>query len=139
MAEAKAVQRAANIGAMNAHIAPRQLNAQFIQRQIAVRRRAFTQPFAMPFQLTGSAMALPFRRKRARLAFQNHHVVYKSRRYPKMRRRKPMAVTFLNKSDNALTQLNRMWLAQKTLLVKNKGNQSSLQNEIMNLIKGDTL
>jgi hypothetical protein len=88
-----------------------QLRHQRVQRQIALLRQAHPNPVRNRGQLAATRVALTLRRKPACLAPQLDHVVHKTGRDPEMTRRRPMAVPFIDKSNDPLTQLNRMWLA----------------------------
>jgi hypothetical protein len=87
-----------------------QLRHQRVQRQIALLRQARPHPVRNCGQLAATRVALTLRRKPACLAPQLDHVVHKPGRDPEMTRRLPMAVAFIDKRNDPLTQLNRMWL-----------------------------
>ena len=54
-----------------------------------------------------AAVALRFGPKRPGRLLQQDHIVHELDRNPELRRCSPVAVTFLNKLDDALTKLHR--------------------------------
>jgi len=87
-----------------------QFRHQRVQRQIALLRQARPHPVRNLVQLAATRVALTLWRKPACLAPQLNHVVHKPGRDPEMTRCLPVALAFVDKSNNTLTQLNRMWL-----------------------------
>ena len=91
-----------------------QLDHQFIQRQIALLLNPAFDPtrhareFAMP-----AAITLRLGLQRAGRPLQKHNVIDKLDRNPELRRWSPVAVTFLNKINDALAKLNRKWFAHQ--------------------------
>ena len=108
MAEPQAAQQTADIRAMDRNAPIAKLHAKLIQRQIAILLKPLAHPSTMRVQLAAANMSLPPRRQRTGLAFQLHHVVNEARRHPEMPRGSAVAVAFLDKRNNATTQLNRM-------------------------------
>ena len=114
MTEAKPVQKAAHIRAVDRHAAPFQRHAQFVQRQFAILRQPLANELGMRGELACSRpMPLPPGRKRTRLRLQLHQIVHEPRRNTKMTCCLAVAVTFLNKPNNTHTQLDRMRLAHR--------------------------
>ncbi len=93
---------------------PRQFQAQLIQGQIAPLPQTGAHPGRQAVQLAGpSQIALPLGQKRAGLPAQLDHVIDEFRRNPEMPGRLPVTMTFVNKRDNTVSQLNRMWLTHQ--------------------------
>jgi len=114
MTEAKPVEKAAHIRAVDGYAAAFQLHAQLVQRQFAVLLQPLANEICMRGELARPRpMPLPPGRERARFGLQLHQIVHEPRRNAKMARRLPVAVTFLNKRYNAHTQLDRMRLAHR--------------------------
>jgi len=96
-----------------------------------------TRPSIKARNLVGlAAMTLRFGSKRTRLILQLNHVVDEADRSSKMRSSGAMRVTFFDKRDNALAQLNWMWFAHvirpfgnTESQVRPNGNPESGQNE----------
>lgn len=81
-----------------------QFQPQLVQRQIAPFAQPPTDPRFQAPQLAGPPqIALPFGRKRTRLATKLDHVINEFRRNPEMPRRLPVAMTLIDKSNNAGT------------------------------------
>ncbi len=79
-----------------------QFQPQRVQRQIAPFAQPPTDPRLQAPQLAGPPqIALAFRRKRARRAAKLDHVVDEFRRNPEMTRRLPVAMTLIDKPNNA--------------------------------------
>jgi hypothetical protein len=107
--EAKPAKQTAHIRTVDRHAAPFQFQTEFIKRQIAVLLHALALKVGMPSKLAASGpMTLPARRERPRLRLQIHQIVHKTRRYPEMPGRRPVAVIFLHKRNNPASQLHRM-------------------------------
>ena len=95
---------------LNAMYAP-QVHHPVIQRQVALLPDPALDPTRHPRQLAvPAAIALGLGIKRSGRALEQHHIVDKFDRNPRPRRRRPVRVTFLNKSNDALTTFNRKWL-----------------------------
>lgn len=111
MAEPEAMQPMADRGAVHLDtVNPLKLQTQLVQGQIAPRRQACADPGAQTSQLAvPTQIALRFRRKRTRFTAQFDHVIDEFRRNPEMTRRFPVAVPFVDKANNTLSQLYRMW------------------------------
>ena len=91
-----------------------QLDHQFIQRQIALLLDPAFDPTRHARQLAvPTAVALGFGLKRSGPALQENHVVDKLDRNPELRRCSPVAMTFLNKINDALAKLHRKWFAHQ--------------------------
>ena len=85
-----------------------QFDHELIQRQVALLRDPAFNPTRHARQLAvPTAVALGLGRKRSGHALQQHHVVHKLDRNPKLRRRSPMRMTFLIKINDALAKLHR--------------------------------
>lgn len=115
MAEPEAMKPTADRAAMHRdRVIRRQFHAQFVERQIPLIGQPPADPRAQATQLAGAPrMTLRLRLKSARLASQLDHVVDEFRRNPVMTRRRAMAATLVDKSDNPFAQLYRMWFAHK--------------------------
>lgn len=111
MTEPEPMQQAANRRAIDRDPAPKQLNAQFIQRHIAILGQPRTDPVRVTRKLAAAQMSLPSRLQRAGGPLQDHHVVHKSRRNSEMSGGFPVTIAFLDKRNNTRTQFNRMRLA----------------------------
>jgi len=113
MTEPEAVQPAADRRAVHADlVVDLQLQAQLVQRQIALRRQPRAHPILEPAQLAGAAeVALSLRRQAAGRAAQLDHVVDELRRHSEATRRLAMRMALVDKGDDTLAQLNGMWLA----------------------------
>ncbi len=93
---------------------PVQFLTQLIQRQIAALGQARPRPAAKLPQLAHMPrMALPLRLKRARLATQLDHVIHEFRRNPEVTRRFSVPMPIIDKGNNTLSQLYRMWLSHR--------------------------
>src|SRR4029453_14628579 len=108
MAQPEPMKKATDIGAMHDDAASGEFHAQFVQRQLAIRRHSLAHPIAMPIQLAATQMTLSSRRKRTSLTLQDHQIVYETRRHPEMPRSLPMAMAFLDKRNDTTTQGDRM-------------------------------
>ncbi len=139
MAEAKPVQQPANRRTVHDHIPFGQFQAQFVQRQIAVLLNPLPDPRAMITQFPDAPIALALRRQRSGLALHDNHIVHEPRRNPEMRRRRTVCVTIFHKSNNTLTQLNRMRSAHRRSPSIRKENQISDDLGILNHINRDAL
>ena len=114
MTEAKPVQKAAHIRAVDGHAAPFQFHTELVQRQFAILRQPLANEVGMRGKLACSRpMPLPSGRERTRLGLQFHQIVHEPRRNTKMTCCLAVAVTFLNKPNNTHTQLDRMRLAHR--------------------------
>jgi hypothetical protein len=100
MAQAKPVKKAAHTGAVRDDAASGKFDAQLIQRQVAILRKALTYPDAMGIQLAASPAALSPGGKRSGLALQDHQIVHKTRRNPEMSRSLAMAAALFNKRND---------------------------------------
>lgn len=79
-----------------------QLQAELIQRQITLLGQTHADPRVQAVQLADPPqIALTLGRKRPRLQTQLDHVIHKSRRNPEMSRRLAVAMTLIDKGDNA--------------------------------------
>ncbi len=121
MALAEPVQPVADRGTVDRHaLRLLQFQAQLVQRQVAFPGQPGPHPASQLAQLAAAAPVAP-RSSRGQalrlgiepsgLAPQLDHVVHKLRRCPEMPRRFAMAISLINKRNNALTQLKWMWLA----------------------------
>ena len=89
-----------------------QLDHQFIKGQVALLPDPPRDPVHHARQLAvPTAVAPGLGLQRAGSEFQQHHVVHELDRNPELRRRSPKGMTFLNKIKDALTKLQRKWLA----------------------------
>ena len=115
MAEPEAVQPITNRGAVNPDIVRLfKFQAKLVQRQVSLFRQSATNPVLKPLQLaTPVLIALKLWSKAARLPAQFHHVIHEAWRNPKMSGRFAATVTLIDETDNALAQLNWMWLAHR--------------------------
>jgi hypothetical protein len=114
MTEAKPVEKAAHTRAVDCHAAPFQLHTEFVQRQFAVLRQPLADEVGMRGELACSRpMPLPPGRKRTRLGLQLHQIVHEPRRNMKTTCCLTVAMSFLNKRNNAHSQLDRMRLAHR--------------------------
>ncbi len=113
MALAEPVQPVADRGAVDCYaLLLLQFQAQLVQRQVAFLGQPGPHPASQIAQLAASApVALRLGIKPSGLASQLDHVVHKLRRCPEMPRRFAMAISLINKRNNALAQLKWMWLA----------------------------
>ena len=85
MTEAKPVQKAAHIRAVDGHAAPFQFHTELVQRQFAILRQPLANELGMRGELACSRpMPLPPGRKRTRLRLQLHQIVHEPRRNTKM-------------------------------------------------------
>ena len=104
MAEAKPVQPASDRGAVHRDAVDLlQLEAQFVQRQIALLGQTRPHPTVKTGELAAPRIALALRRKPARRAPQLDHVIHEFRRGPEMTRRLAMRIAVVNESDNPLS------------------------------------
>ena len=78
----------------------RHLHNDLVQRQTALDDQPVPQPAVEGRQLALRMVALRQRQKPPAFALQDHHVVHKTRRYPKVPRRLTMPMTLLNESDH---------------------------------------
>ena len=117
MAEAKPVQPFADRAAMPRHAMPRhamprgQFRDDLVQRQVALDRQPVAQPGAAARQLARGTIALRLRQEATVLALEDHHVVHKARRHPKMPRGLPVPMPLLDKRDDPTAKFHRMWPA----------------------------
>jgi hypothetical protein len=140
IAQPKPVEEPADRGAMNHHTTSCQLDAQIVQRDIAIVGNTRGDPWAMRDQFTATwRMTLPGWRDRALRPPQDHHVVDEPRRNPEMPSRFTMAVAFLDKRNDTRTQLYRMRLAHGRSPSMSKVNHKSVSNGILNHVSRDTL
>ena len=79
-----------------------------VQRQVALSRQPRAQPDAERGQLTLRMVALRFREQTTALAFQDDHVVYKTRRHQEVPCRLTVPVPLLHKRYNPAAKLHRM-------------------------------
>lgn len=79
-----------------------------VQRQITLGRKPLPQPTTEGGKFALGVVALGFRRKTAGLAFEDHHVVHKARRHPKVPRRLTMPMPLLNKGKHPAAKFHRM-------------------------------
>jgi hypothetical protein len=70
---------------------------------------------------------------------QDHHVIDEARRNTEMPRRFPVAIAFIHKRDDTLTQLDRMRLAHDASPSMGKVNHKSDKMKIPNPVRRDTL
>ena len=109
MAEAKPVQPSADRTAMHRHaLNCGQFGHHVVQRQVTLDRQPIPQPATVRGQLACSMIALRLGHKTACLAFEDHHVIHKARRHPKVPRRLSMTMPLFNKGDDAAAKFNRM-------------------------------
>ena len=134
MAEAKPVQPAPDRGAMHRQAMHRgQFRADLVQRQIGFAGQPIPHPIGVGRQLARCRVALLLGQKAPTFAFEDHHVIHKSWRNPKMTRRLSMAISFFNKGDDPTTKLNRMWLPHlDPLHLVRIGDHSSTNLGILN-------
>jgi hypothetical protein len=134
------LEEPANRGAMNPHAASSQLDAQLVQRDIAIVGNTRGDPRAMRDQFAAAwCMTLPGRRDGATRPMQDHHVVDEPRRNPEMPSRFTMAIAFFDKRNNTRTQLYRMRLAHRHSPSMSTMNHNSLIEGILNHVNRDTL
>ena len=88
-----------------------QFRGQLVNRQIGLRRDPALHPAFDAGQFTAPGIALRFRRERAGLALEPHHVVDELDRHAQPPRRLGMRVALLDKPHGTFTQLNRMRFA----------------------------
>ena len=99
---------------MNLHTARRQFHAQRVKRQLATLGKPFTHKAGMRPQLALAwPVTLPAWRKPTRRSAEQHQVVHKTWRHPKVPCCFPVAVAFRNKRGNPLAQFNRVWLTHR--------------------------
>jgi hypothetical protein len=102
------MEQAPDIGAMHAHPAPLQFNAELVQRQFAHLRQPPAHERGMWRQLAAAGrMALTARLERTRLPPQLHQLVHKPGRNAEMPRRLPMSTTLVDIRGNSFTQRHR--------------------------------
>lgn len=91
-----------------------QLDHQFIQRQVALRRDPTPDPIRHARELAmPAAIALRLWFQRPGRPLQKHHIVHEFNRNPELRRRRTVRVAFLDKINNPLTKLHRKWFAHQ--------------------------
>jgi hypothetical protein len=105
------MQQPADRRTVNRDAASKQLDAQLIQRQIAILGQSPTNPGLVARQLAAAQMSLSGRLQRTGYPLQNDHVIHKSRRNTEMSGGCPVTIAFLDKRNNTRTQLDRMRLA----------------------------
>ena len=88
-----------------------QFRGQLVNRQIGLRRDPALYPALHIGQLAAPGIALRFRRKRAGLAFEPHHVVDELDRNTQPPCRLGMRAALLDKPHRTITQFNRMRFA----------------------------
>ena len=101
MAEAKPVQPPADRAAMHAQaVNGGEVRDDLVQRQVAFGCDPVPQPGGTGGQPALGMIALALRCKTPTRALQDHHVVHKTRRNPKVPRGLAMPVPRFNKGDN---------------------------------------
>lgn len=88
-----------------------QFRGQLVNRQIGLRRDPALHPAFYTSQFAAPAIALRFRRKRAGLAFEPHHVVDELDRNAQPPSRLGMRAALFDKPHRTITQFNRMRFA----------------------------
>lgn len=117
-----------------------QFGHDLVQRQIPLERQPIAQPAAVRGQLALGMITLRLRRKPAARALEDHHVVHKARRNPKVPRCLAMPMTLFDKRDDPAPQLDRMWLAHSDPpYLAGTMNHKPLNKGILNQPNGDTL
>lgn len=111
MAETQPVQPVADRSAMHRHaVHLLQLQAQLVQRQLALLGQPGAPPAAQAAQFAMSAaIALGLRVERPGIAPELDHIVDEFRRNPEMLRRRAVRIPLVDKRNNPLAQLKWMW------------------------------
>ena len=73
---------------------------ELVQGQVSLLRQPAPQPGGIGGQLALGMVALNLRQETPAFALQDHHVVHKPRRHPKVARCLSMTMTFLNEGDD---------------------------------------
>ncbi len=93
---------------MDAHPAPFQFNAQFVERQFANFSNSLPNKISMRTELAAAGpVPLTARGQRTRFSTQLHQIVHEARRNPEMPRRIAIAMTFIHIRSHTSTQLER--------------------------------
>ncbi|WP_426122728.1 transposase [Pararhizobium sp. PWRC1-1] len=108
MAQPKPMQKPSDTGAMDDDATSAEFHAKLVQRQFAILCQPLSNPPVLCRKLAAAKVPLPAGEKRTCLALQDHQIVHKTRRHPKMPGGLPMAMAFFNKRYDTLTQRNRM-------------------------------
>ena len=141
MAETKPVQPFADRTAMHRQaVNRRQFRDDLVQRQVSLNRQPILQPCAIGGQLALGMIALRLGHKPTALTLQDHHVVHKARRNPKMPCGLTMPVPLLDKSNDPAPKLHRMCFTHsKPLSLVGIPNHKSTRLGILNRKGSDTL
>ena len=114
MTEAKPVEKAAHIRAVDRYSTPFQLHTEFVQRQFTVLRQPLANEVGMGGELACSrTVPLSPGRQGPCLGLQLHQIVHEPRRNTKMTCCFTVTMPFFYKRNNANTQLHRMRLAHR--------------------------
>jgi len=116
-----------------------QVDTQLVKGYFAMQGYALAEPFPMGRKFTARWMTLSGRAKRTRGTVQDHHVVDEPGRNPEMPGGFPIAIAFIHKRDDTLTQLQRMRLAHGASPSMRTGNHRSSKTGILNPVCRDTL
>lgn len=126
-------------GAVDVDAALGQFETQFVQGHFAMESNALADPFPMRRKFTARRMTLSGGAKRTRGTVQDHHVVDEPGRNPEMPGGFPVAIAFIHKRNDTLTQLHRMRLAHGASPSMRTVNHRSSKTGILNPVCRDTL
>ena len=119
-----------------------QLDHQFIQRQVALRRDPTQGPISHARALAmPAAIALRLWFQRPARPLQKHRVVHEFDRNPELRRRRTVRVAFRDKINDPLKKLHRKWVVhhRPPSSAINRGNHKSVIKGILNRKGRNTL